>query len=408
MKSNYFLKSVYLMSFMFVSLLVKAQMFPRIEGAGVWGPEEAEAGKSYTYRIVWDGDADKVTQNDRSMIQWDVVNGEIVSENGFDASAVIKWDVGTTQGKVIASMVKDMSTSGGYQRIERTVTMYEPLSHFDLEPGYSGEPLIMTVSKSSVKQFEQINIILEEHYVAVPIKVEWNINGVIEENGLMSNRIYFPTTGTKTVSAKIYFNGTSETKTISKTVTVSTGAPDLAGTHISGKPNLGIGSQMNFFISNKYSADDVEYSWSIWPNRNIDILSSSGSSITIVFLKAGSYVLKCVAKDKRTGVVGTPASLSITVSDDSGIMRVDDELFKVNLENSILRVTPADKEMTKAVNQVQYTLCDLTTGTMVGSGYVNKDFDTAIDVSALREGIYVLYIQADAKNMKPYKFILRK
>lgn len=165
---------------------------------------------------------------------------------------------------------------------------------------------------------------------------------------------------------------------------------------------------MNFFISNKYSADDVEYSWSIWPNRNIDILSSSGSSITIVFLKAGSYVLKCVAKDKRTGVVGTPASLSITVSDDSGIMRVDDELFKVNLENSILRVTPADKEMTKAVNQVQYTLCDLTTGTMVGSGYVNKDFDTAIDVSALREGIYMLYIQADAKNMKPYKFILRK
>lgn len=404
MKSNYFLKSVYLMSFMFVSLLVKAQMFPRIEGAGVWGPEKAEAGKSYTYRIVWDGDADKVTQNDRSMIQWDVVNGEIVSKNGFEASAVIKWNVGTTQGKVIASSVKDMSING-YQRLERTVTMYEALSHFDLEPGYSGEPLIMTVSKPSAKQFERIDITLEEHYVAVPIKVEWNINGVVEENELMSNSVYFPTTGTKTVSAKIYFNGTSETKTISKTVTVSAGTPDLAGKSIIGPTTNGVGGDATYHVAGAYSTADVEYHWT---SRFRSYTQEATSEyFSVYFPVEGVYTIMCQAEDKRTGMFGSSISLRVTVTEDGKIMKVDEDLFSINLINkSLLRIEPIDKESLLVSNNVQYRLCSLTTGLVVQTGYVNKDLDTSVDVSALRKGIYVLYIQMGDNAVCSYKFSL--
>jgi|GEM_PF-2403443 len=314
-----------------------------------------------------------------------------------------KFDISVTwkaagQGTI---MVQDKSDATNMKRIDVTVT-----NDFDLEDGYSGEPLILNVSNMNPKQFEMINIQLEEHYKEIFQKVSWTIDGTVMEGESMSTSTYFRTTGTKTISAEVYFKNTSVTKTISTTVNVSVGTPDLAGTTIIGKTKLGIGSQASYIV-NKYSTTSVEYIWSISPERNINILGSSGQSINVEFLSAGFYTIKCQAKDKMTGLLGSPTSLSVTVSEDYGIMRVSDELFKAYLESSnVLRVSPVNAEAIQAVNQVRYTLCNLTSGAAVGSGYVNKDFDTAIDVSALRKGIYVLYIQVDGKAAFSYKFSL--
>ncbi len=99
------------MGLMCLPLVADGQSFPKIVGAGVWGPEEAQAGKEYTYKIVWDVDADKVTQSDKSLIQWDVENGTILKKDGLVPSATIKWNEGISQGKIIATYVKDMSIS---------------------------------------------------------------------------------------------------------------------------------------------------------------------------------------------------------------------------------------------------------------------------------------------------------
>ena len=277
---------------------------------------------------------------------------------------------------------------------------------FDLEDGYSGDPLILSVSDSEIDLYESMNIRIIEYYCAEPDFVEWNVGGDRFQTESLFTKVDFLKSGSITIIAEIHFKWTNETKTVSTSVNVIPVAPDLAGTTIIGKTKLGIGSQASYIV-NKYSTTSVEYIWSISPERNINILGSSGQSINVEFLSAGFYTIKCQAKDKMTGLLGSPTSLSVTVSEDYGIMRVSDELFKAYLESSnVLRVSPVNAEAIQAVNQVRYTLCNLTSGAAVGSGYVNKDFDTAIDVSALRKGIYVLYIQVDGKAAFSYKFSL--
>lgn len=50
MKTNVLIKKRMLMGLMCLPLVVDGQSFPKIVGAGVWGPEEAQAGKEYTYK----------------------------------------------------------------------------------------------------------------------------------------------------------------------------------------------------------------------------------------------------------------------------------------------------------------------------------------------------------------------
>lgn len=384
--------------FFFLSVFLMCCVW--INAFTISGPKSAVVGETVIYTVS------HVSSEANKVFFITCTNGAFSSggtSTTINGNSFGKFDISVTwkaagQGTI---MVQDKSDATNMKRIDVTVT-----NNFDLEDGYSGEPLILNVSNMNPKQFEMINIQLEEHYKEIFQKVSWTIDGTVMEGESMSTSTYFPTTGTKTISAKVYFKNTSVTKTISTTVNVSAGTPNLSGTNISGKTKLGVGSQMSYLI-HKYSLSDVEYVWSIRPNRNITILSSESNSISIVFLKEGSFVISCVAKDKRTGVTGTPTTLSVTVSEDYGIMRVSDELFKAYLESSnVLRVSPVNAEATQAVNQVRYTLCNLISGAAVGSGYVNKDFDTAIDVSALRKGIYVLYIQVDGKAAFSYKFSL--
>lgn len=370
------------------------------------GPSASTVGSQEIYSISFD----PTTEEGKSFRVDISDNGRLIDTDGN----LVKSLTITPTNMIWPVFVKWQSAGDGYIQITQKDNIdntdkfnVKVLNLFDLEIGYSGEPLIIKVSNSSPKQFQRINISIEEHYVTNPTTVEWTIDGETYSDNSTSIYTYFPTMGTKNISAKIHFYGTSETKSISTTVTVGAGAPDLAGAHIFGNTNLGVGSQMQYSIS-EYSANDVEYSWTIIPNRNINILSSSDQSFSVVFLKAGFYTIRWEAKDKRTGVVGTPASLSVTVSDDGPIVRRAEDPFKASLEGSTLRIIPTDKKLTKAANKAQYTLSNLTTGTVVSTGYVNKEAETYIDVSALRNGMYVLYIQVDAESMKPYKFMLKK
>ncbi len=307
-----------------------------------------------------------------------------------------------TEGQAWVTIVQKDQTSN---KDSIGVTVVKEQDDFDLDPGYSGDPLVLSVSKTNPKQFENVNISLEEHYVAVPIKVEWNIDGVVEENELMSNSVYFPTTGTKTVSAKIYFDGTSETKTISKTVTVSAGTPDLAGKSIIGPTTNGVGGDATYHVAGAYSTADVEYHWT--SRFGSYTQEATSEYFSVYFPVEGVYTIMCQAEDKRTGMFGSSISLRVTVTEDGEIMKVDEDLFTINLINkSLLRIEPIDKESLLVSNNVQYRLCSLTTGLVVQTGYVNKDLDTSVDVSALRKGIYVLYIQMGDNAVCSYKFSL--
>lgn len=121
--------------------------------------------------------------------------------------------------------------------------MFVPKQPFEPDdPSYSGELLTLNISNKAPKQYEYVNINLAEHYNAVPRSIEWTIDGVRSVSEQMSKQVYFPTIGTKNISAKIYFYGISETKTISTTVTVGSGAPNLAGKQILGPTKLGVTS----------------------------------------------------------------------------------------------------------------------------------------------------------------------
>lgn len=141
--------------------------------------------------------------------------------------------------------------------------MFVPKQPFEPDdPSYSGELLTLNVSNKAPKQYEYVNINLAEHYNAVPRSIEWTIDGVHTVNEQMSRRIYFPTTGTKNISAKIYFYGLSETRTISTIVTVGAGAPNLAGQQILGPATLGVTSYATYRMS-AYSTNDVDYTWTV-------------------------------------------------------------------------------------------------------------------------------------------------
>lgn len=306
------------------------------------------------------------------------------------------------------------STGNGFVRVEQigvdnqsafNVIVKDP---FDLEDGYSGDPLIMSISDSNPEQYEFIDIFLREHYIAEPDHVEWNVGGYRFQTKTLNTSIDLRDSGATAITAKIFFRDTNnQARSISRNIVVSPTAPNLAGTTIIGATKLGVGSQASYII-NKYSTDVVEYMWSVIPNRNIEILSSFGNSLVVHFLRAGSYSISCKAKNKNTGIIGTSTSVVVTVSDDYGIQR-DEELLDVNLENGgILRVNSKDKELLKKSEQVQYKLCNLITGGIVQMGYVNKENDTYIDVSAFRQGLYVLYVQINSKIVRSYKFSLNR
>lgn len=370
------------------------------------GPSYPLIGSEGTYSIHFDPTTEK-GKNFRVDIS---DNGRLIDTKGN----LVKSLTITPTDMIWPVFVKWQSAGDGYIQITQKDNIdntdkynVKVLNFFDLDPGYSGEPLILKVPKTSIKQFELLTVSVEEHYAAISTSVTWNIDGDKEQNQLASNSFYFPTMGTKTISATFHFEGTSETKTISTTINVTSGVPDLAGYRILGPVNYGVGGSASYRITAPYTEDDVDYNWSV-RFRNQTQTFSSTSVIELGFPAEGAYFISCGATDKRTGNTGTSTSLRVAVSEDGAIMSVDDDLFKANLEGSTLRITPTDKELAKAANKAQYTLSNLSTGTVVSTGYVNKEVETNIDVSALRNGMYVLYIQVDAESMEPFKFMLKK
>lgn len=350
-------------------------------------------------------DADKVTQSDKSLIQWDVENGTILKKDGLVPSATIKWNEGISQGKIIATYVKDMSIQN-VRTLTPTVTMFVPKQPFEPDdPSYSGELLTLNISNKAPKQYEYVNINLAEHYNAVPRSIEWTIDGVRSVSEQMSKQVYFPTIGTKNISAKIYFYGISETKTISTTVTVGSGAPNLAGKQILGPTKLGVTSSAIYRMS-AYSVNDVSYTWTV-RFKNMVFKSVTSEFLSMDFPEEGSYTISCVAKDKRTGMTGTSATLRVSASYDAGILGVEDDLFTVNLEtNRSLRIMPVGEMDSNISNKAQYKLCSLSTGEIAKTGYVDINLESNIDLSSLCKGMYVLYIQLDSNRVKTYKFLL--
>lgn len=364
------------------------------------GTKTSIVGKTENYTLVAGSDEIGkkfiVTCNENGIMSGGDRSTTLTAQNSLYVGTNITW---TKAGTGIVT-VKEENNDKNTCKIE--VVIDESLS---LDDGYSGEPLILNVSKSNLRQFDALNVTLEEHYKETPIKVEWNIAGAISQNELMSTTSYIPTTGTKTISAKVYFKETSLTKTVSKTLTVSTGTPDLAGYRILGPTNYGIGTA-TYFTSDPYTTTDVEYNWT--SSFKTYVQTSTSERFAADFPTEGNYLITCQAKDKRTGKKGTTVSLRVSVTKDGAITRADDDLFDIALDaGHMLRIEPIEEAL-QGMDKAQYSICNLTTGTVEQAGPVDKVLGVNVDVSSLRKGLYVLYIQVDGKSLQPYKFSLNK
>jgi len=365
------------------------------------GTKKAIVGKTESYTLVASPDEIGkkfiVTCNENGIMSGGDRSTTLTAQNSLYVGTNITW---TKAGTGIVT-VKEENNDKNTCKIEVVID-----ESFSLDDGYSGEPLILNVSKSNLRQFDAFNVTLEEHYKETPIKVEWNIAGAISQNELMSTTSYIPTTGTKTISAKVYFKETSLTKTVSTTVTVGAGAPDLAGYRILGPTNYGIGTA-TYFTSDPYTTTDVEYNWT--SSFKTYVQTSTSERFAADFPTEGSYLITCQAKDKRTGNLGTTVSLRVSVTKDGAIARADDDLFDIVLDaGHMLRIEPIEEEALQGMSKAQYSICNLTTGTIEQAGPVDKVLGANVDVSSLRKGLYVLYIQVDGKSLQPYKFSLNK
>lgn len=338
-----------------------------------------------------------ITCNDNGIMAGGGRSKTLTAQNSLNVGTEITW---TKAGTGIVTVKEENNEQNTY-KIEVVID-----ESFTLDEGYSGEPLVLNVSKSNLKQFDAFNVTLAEHYKETPTKVEWNIAGAISQNDLMSTTSYIPTTGTKTISAKVYFKETSQTKTVSTTVTVGAGTPDLAGYRILGPTNYGIGTA-TYFTSDPYTTTDVVYNWT--SSFKTYVQTSTSERLAADFPTEGSYLITCQAKDKRTGKMGTTVSLRVSVTKDGAITRADDALFDIALDaGRMLRIEPIEEEALQGMDKAQYSICNLTTGTVEQAGPVDKVLGANVDVSSLRKGLYVLYIQVDGKSLQPYKFSLNK
>lgn len=365
----------------------------------ITGPSEAEPGSKENVYYLKTPD---LTKNTFFKIQ--VTNGTLkvpsssrieIPKSTTTTAIIVDWNnkVGTGEIKVLQE-----------DDINSTATLKVTLKHanpFELDPGYSGDPMKINLSNNSPKQFEKITIGLEEHYVASLKNVDWTIGGKSYTG--TNNSIYIPISGNVTISAKAYFDGTNETKTISKTINVSSGVPNLSS--IKGKTGIAPGSQTSYFVSEDYSGDDVTYIWSVRYKNNVSKYEG-GKSYDITFPSTeGAYMISCQAKDIRTGNVGNTVTLNVTVSSDYPATRVANEnMFKFSLNSNNLEIKPTDNI---EGNSFLFNICNLYTGKMEVSGQVDSSTITNVDLSYLQKGIYVIYIIAGNEKKESYKFIIK-
>lgn len=393
-------------STLFISLLfgillcpvnLSAQKRASVIGTGTQRSDPATRGIQYEYTIVWAEDGNKVSTEQKKGIEWDVEGGTIVNTDTSKPSVNIIWDLNIAKGTVIAKNVIDLDEIiTGEKLIYQSIFVKRDALEPE-DPNYTGPLVYFNSFNTNPKQFDHIGLTIYEVCCGTPIYVEWNINGTISTSTSLNKTIYFPTTGNKNISAKVYFEEGRYLAIANVSVSVAPGNLNI-GSIQGPSGTLGVGSSVSYHVKD-YSTQDVSYTWSVRYRNTVTPLDETSSTAIITFDQEGTYTITCEGKDKRTGYTST-ASKSVQISNEGGIMSIDDSIYEVSVENcGSLNVTTTENRdysaysLNNAANpMVIYKLYALNSGQLIKQGSLNNEGGT-IDISSVRKGLYLLILQ---------------
>lgn len=396
MKTRDLTKTLFFLFFILVYANVNAQAYAYIDG-----PVKVKGGTQHTYSMKWmEGGA---SSGQKQIISFSVEGGTIVSKNGNIPSVTIMWNDNIAAGKVIAYNVIDVAQQRHVTKELNITFVKDPC---DPENPNDSRPLVELIfSNKTPKQFEFISINVLERYAGAIDYVTWIIDGQTFK-GSVKESIYFPTTGRKSIVAKVYLLGCTKEYNASTVIDVSSGTPVLE--HISGATKLGVGSQANYMVTPFYKESDVKFIWAASRNAKV---SQIGRSASVNFAAKGTYIVSCQAKDIRTGLLSNRVSLAVTASSGQGILSVDESLFSVIPENSnLFRVVSKDQEyLSFPINSepASYQLYNVSTGTLVNTGQFDKRIGSSLDFNSLPKGVYVLHLQIDSNTKETHKISIK-
>lgn len=393
------MKDLFVILFILNALIVNAQTNPQIEGYGTGVFDKVLAGTAHTYKIVWNTDPDKITKYDKENIRWEIINGTIKQYNDNIPSIDVIWKEDASYGKLFAHNVKDTAYFRKYVSLEEYFTLHKKSDPFDLDEGYSGEPLILHISNNTPRQFERIELRIEEHYRTSIKGVDWYIDDKSYSSQIESKNIYFPTTGLKKISATIHYKDTTAVHEISKTINVSPGSPTLS--KIYGQTNIGPGSQCYYSESNHFSQEDVDYIWEVRPNRGI-MIENLNETISIIYELEGFYNITCQVKDKRTGILSNTVQLRVNVSSDYGILKTKNKC-KIEINDRTISINPINQQNSSSLS---YRISNAFNGNIISQGKIDSQ-STIIKLSSFHQGFFILTVLNNNSIIQSQKFTIK-